>query len=71
MAFDEGQETARTSTFADYKKDRKPMPDDLVVQVPFVYEVLEGFHIPVIRSTEWEADDFIGSLACTAREIGT
>jgi DNA polymerase I len=70
VAFDEGRETARTSQFADYKKDRKPMPDDLVVQVPWVYEVLEGFRIPVIRSTEWEADDFIGSLACTARDRG-
>jgi DNA polymerase-1 len=70
VAFDEGRETARTSTFADYKKDRKPMPDDLVVQIPFVYEVLEGFRIPVIRSEEWEADDFIGSLACTARDRG-
>ena len=36
VAFDEGRETARTATFADYKKDRKPMPDDLVVQVPLV-----------------------------------
>jgi DNA polymerase I len=70
VAFDEGQETARTSQFADYKKDRKPMPDDLVVQVPLVYEVLDAFRIPVIRSTEWEADDFIGSLACTARDRG-
>jgi DNA polymerase-1 len=70
VAFDEGRETARTTQFADYKKDRKPMPDDLVVQVPLVYEVLEGLRIPVIRSTEWEADDFIGSLACTARDRG-
>lgn len=70
VAFDEGQETARTTQFADYKKDRKPMPDDLVVQVPLVYEVLEGFRIPIIRSTEWEADDFIGSLACAARDRG-
>jgi DNA polymerase-1 len=70
VAFDEGKETARTSTFADYKKDRKPMPDDLSVQIPLVYEVLEGFRIPVIRSVEWEADDFIGSLACTARDRG-
>ena len=70
VAFDEGRETARTNQFADYKKDRKPMPDDLVVQVPLVYEVLDGFRIPVIRSTEWEADDFIGSLACTARDRG-
>jgi DNA polymerase-1 len=70
VAFDEGRETARTTQFADYKKDRKPMPDDLVVQIPLVYEVLEGFRIPIIRSTEWEADDFIGSLACTARDRG-
>jgi DNA polymerase I len=70
VAFDEGRETARTATFADYKKDRKPMPDDLVVQIPLVYETLEAFRIPVIKSIEWEADDFIGSLACTARDRG-
>jgi DNA polymerase-1 len=71
VAFDEGKETARTNQFADYKKDRKPMPDDLSVQIPLVYEVLEeGFRIPVIRSKEWEADDFIGSLACAARDRG-
>ncbi|HEX6179126.1 MAG TPA: DNA polymerase I, partial [Thermoanaerobaculia bacterium] len=70
VAFDEGRETARSTQYEDYKKDRKPMPDDLVVQIPFVYEVLEGFRIPVIRSSEWEADDFIGSLACTARDRG-
>jgi DNA polymerase I len=70
VAFDEGKETARTAQFEDYKKDRKPMPDDLSVQIPLLYEVLEGFRIPIIRSVEWEADDFIGSLACSARERG-
>jgi DNA polymerase I len=70
VAFDAGRETARTAQFEDYKKDRKPMPDDLVVQIPLVYEVLEGFRIPVIKSIEWEADDFIGSLACNARDRG-
>ena len=70
VAFDEGQETKRTEQFEDYKKDRKPMPDDLSVQIPFVYEVLDGLRIPVIRASEWEADDFIGSLACTARDRG-
>ncbi len=70
VAFDEGQETARSAQFEDYKKDRKPMPDDLSVQIPYLYEVLEGFRIPIIRSSEWEADDFIGSLACSARDRG-
>ena len=70
VAFDEGQETARSSQFEDYKKDRKPMPDDLSVQIPFVYQILEAFHIPVIHASEWEADDFMGSLACAARDRG-
>jgi DNA polymerase-1 len=70
VAFDEGPSTIRTEKFEDYKKDRKPMPDDLSVQIPLVYEVLEGFGIPIIRATEWEADDFIGSLACSARDRG-
>src|SRR2546427_12199847 len=46
------------------------MPDDLSVQLPFVNEVLEGFHIPVIGVEDWEADDLIGSLACMARDRG-
>ena len=70
VAFDEGGETARSSQFEDYKKDRRPMPDDLVPQIPLLYEVLEGFRIPIIRSSEWEADDLIGSLACSARDRG-
>ncbi|HUP48741.1 MAG TPA: DNA polymerase I [Thermoanaerobaculia bacterium] len=70
VAFDEGPSTAREAQFEDYKKDRKPMPDDLSVQIPLVYEVLEGFRIPVIRASEWEADDFLGTLACAARDRG-
>ena len=70
VAFDAGPSTIREAQFADYKKDRKPMPDDLSVQVPLIYEMLEGFRIPIIKSSEWEADDFIGSLACAARDRG-
>ena len=70
VAFDEGRSTVRAAQFEDYKKDRKPMPDDLSVQIPYLYEVLEGFRIPIIRASEWEADDFIGSLACVARDRG-
>src|SRR6202165_2290447 len=70
VAFDVGTSKTRHEAFADYKKDRRPMPDDLSVQIPLVYEVLEGFHIPVIGIEDWEADDLIGSLACTARDRG-
>ena len=70
VAFDVGSSTFRSKQFEDYKKDRRPMPDDLSVQIPFVYEVCEGFGIPVIGLPEYEADDLIGSLACTARDAG-
>jgi DNA polymerase-1 len=70
VAFDIGHAKTRHEAFADYKKDRRPMPDDLAVQLPFVNEVLEGFRIPVIGVEDWEADDLIGSLACTARDRG-
>ena len=70
VAFDIGSSKTRHEAFADYKKDRRPMPDDLSVQLPFVNEVLEGFRIPVIGVEDWEADDLIGSLACMARDRG-
>src|SRR5436309_4285325 len=70
VAFDIGSAKSRHEAFADYKKDRRPMPDDLAVQLPFVNEVLDGFRIPVIGVEDWEADDLIGSLACDARDRG-
>jgi DNA polymerase-1 len=68
VAFDIGHAKSRHEAYEDYKKDRRPMPDDLVVQMPLVNEVLEGFRIPVIGVEDWEADDLIGSLACAARD---
>ena len=70
VAFDIGRSKTRHEAFEDYKKDRRPMPDDLAIQLPFVNEVLDGFRIPIIGVEDWEADDLIGSIACTARDRG-
>jgi DNA polymerase-1 len=70
VAFDISGAKTRHEAFADYKKDRRPMPDDLAIQLPFVDEILEGLGIPKITVEEWEADDLIGSLACNARDRG-
>jgi DNA polymerase-1 len=70
VAFDIGRSKTRHEAYADYKKDRREMPDDLSVQMPLLNEVLEGFRIPVIGVEDWEADDLIGSLACKARDRG-
>jgi DNA polymerase-1 len=68
VAFDISSAKTRHEAFADYKKDRRPMPDDLAIQLPFVNEVLDGFGIPVIGVEDWEADDLIGSLARAAHD---
>jgi DNA polymerase I len=70
VAFDIGRAKTRHEAFEDYKKDRRPMPDDLAIQLPFVNEVLEGFGIPVIGVEDWEADDLLGTLALVARDRG-
>jgi DNA polymerase-1 len=70
VAFDVGRAKSRHEAYADYKKDRRPMPDDLAVQLPIVNEVLDGFRIPVLGVEDWEADDLLGSLACNARDRG-
>jgi len=70
VAFDISRAKTRHEAFEDYKKDRRPMPDDLAIQLPFVNEVLEGFGIPVIGVEDWEADDLLGTLAFVARDRG-
>jgi DNA polymerase I len=70
VAFDISRAKTRHEAFEDYKKDRRPMPDDLAIQLPFVNEVLDGFGIPVIGVEDWEADDLLGTLAFVARDRG-
>src|SRR5512132_2707007 len=54
VAFDVGGATFRHREFEDYKKDRRPMPDDLSVQMPYVFELVEAFGFPLITSQEVE-----------------
>ncbi|MGH9457756.1 MAG: DNA polymerase I [Thermoanaerobaculia bacterium] len=71
VAFDVGTPTFRLQQYVDYKKDRKPMPDDLSVQVPLVRQAIEGLGIPILDDiTDYEADDVIGTIACRGRDAG-
>ena len=38
------------------------MPEDLVVQVPLLKEVLDAMNIPRYELEGWEADDLIGTI---------
>ncbi len=68
--FDPKGPTFRSERFAAYKITRKPMPEDLVVQMPVIKELLEAMRIPVLEIDGYEADDVIGTLARRAEAAG-
>ena len=63
VAFDMSAPTFRHKQYAAYKGTRKPMDDELRVQVPMIQEMLEAMEIPVIRMEGYEADDILGTLS--------
>jgi DNA polymerase I len=66
----EGGRTFRSDKFEDYKANRRPMPEDLASQLPWIRKVLEAYRIPTLELAGYEADDVLGSLSCRAAEAG-
>jgi len=62
-AMDSQKPTFRVEDFTGYKAHRKPMEDDLAVQIPKVLEILSAFGIKQITVDGYEADDIIGTVA--------
>lgn len=63
IVFDTKGPTVRHLLFKDYKAQRKPMPEDLVVQVPVLKKLIAALRIPLYESETYEADDVLASLA--------
>ncbi len=63
VAFDLRAPTFRHKIYESYKAGRKPMPDDLAVQIPMLKELLKLMHIKIVEEEGYEADDVIGTLA--------
>jgi DNA polymerase-1 len=70
VTFDLKGPTTRHGEFEDYKATRKPMPDDLIPQVPFIKDIIRGFSICVLEQQGIEADDLIGTLTVQASKKG-
>jgi DNA polymerase I len=62
-ALDGEKPTFRVEDFTGYKAHRHPMEDDLSVQIPKVFEILDAFGINKIVVDGYEADDVIGTAA--------
>ena len=63
VAFDLRAPTFRHRLYVDYKAGRKPMPEDLAVQIPILKEVLGIMNVRICEREGYEADDVIGTLA--------
>jgi DNA polymerase-1 len=70
VVLDSKEKTFRHETYEKYKSNRTEMPDDLVVQLPYIERVCAAFRIPLLRLPRYEADDIIGSLARQATAEG-
>lgn len=70
VAFDPPTDTFRHKMFEAYKANREEQPDDIRVAIPYIMQILEAFHIPIVMVDHFEADDVIGTLAKKAEQQG-
>jgi DNA polymerase I len=70
VVFDPPTPTFRHDMFEQYKAQRDKTPEDILIAVPIIKQILHAYNIPVIESAGYEADDVIGTLAKKAEQRG-
>lgn len=70
VAFDMPAPTFRHKQYEEYKAQRKPMPDELAVQMPLLKELLSAMGIKQLSAEGWEADDILGTVARICEDGG-
>ena len=62
FATDAKVKTFRHELYSNYKANRLAMPEELAVQIPYLYDLIDVLGAKTLRSTDLEADDLIGSM---------
>ena len=70
VCFDTSAPTERHTDFADYKANRQEAPEDIILSIPDIKRIIEGFNIPIVETDGFEADDVVGTLAKQAEKAG-
>ena len=68
VAFDLKAPTFRHKMYDAYKAGRRPMPDELALQLPVAKELLSALGYTVLEKEGYEADDILGTLARMCEE---
>lgn len=67
-AFDLKAPTFRHKMYDGYKAQRKPMPEELKVQMPIARDIVRAMNIPLLELEGYEADDIIGTVSRICEE---
>ena len=70
VAFDLKAPTFRHLEYDAYKAQRKPMPEELAVQMPILKELLDAMGIRRYELEGYEADDILGTAAAVCQREG-
>ncbi len=70
VAFDLKSPTFRHKASASYKANRKGMPEELAMQMPYLKQLLAAMGIACLSCEGFEADDILGTLAHACQERG-
>ena len=70
VAFDLKSPTFRHKADASYKANRKGMPEELAMQMPYLKQMLGLMGITCLSAEGWEADDILGTLAKACDDQG-
>ena len=62
VAFDVSRKVFRHEKYADYKAQRKGMPEELRGQMDLIKDVLRAMNIAIYEKEGYEGDDVIGSM---------
>jgi DNA polymerase-1 len=62
VCYDRKEPSFRKEIFPEYKAHRSDMPDDLVLQIPYMKKLVDLLGIPTLEVDKFEADDLIGTL---------
>ena len=70
VAFDLKAPTFRHKAYDGYKANRKGMPEELAVQLPYAKKCMENMGCKVLSVEGYEADDILGTLAKMSADEG-
>jgi len=70
VVFDSKGKVFRHELYPEYKANRPPMPEDLSVQIPYIFSFVTAAGIPLLRQKGVEADDLIGSATRYLQQLG-